>query len=49
MPMLVAPLAGAFSDRIGGHRLMGAGLALQAIGLALDRGGLDRRPRRTST
>ena len=34
MPMLVAPIAGALSDRIGGHRLMGAGLALQAIGLA---------------
>ncbi len=34
MPMIVAPLAGAFSDRIGGHRLMGAGLALQGIGLA---------------
>ncbi|HEY4346696.1 MAG TPA: MFS transporter [Gaiellaceae bacterium] len=34
MPMIVAPIAGAFSDRIGGHRLMGAGLALQAIGLA---------------
>ena len=34
MPMIVAPLAGAFSDRIGGHRLMGAGLALQALGLA---------------
>ena len=34
MPMLVAPIAGAVSDRIGGHRLMGAGLALQAIGLA---------------
>jgi EmrB/QacA subfamily drug resistance transporter len=33
MPMLVAPIAGAVSDRIGGHRLMGAGLALQAIGL----------------
>ena len=33
MPMLVAPIAGALSDRIGGHRLMGAGLALQAIGL----------------
>src|SRR3954467_2939950 len=30
MPMLVAPVAGAVSDRIGGHRLMGAGLALQA-------------------
>jgi EmrB/QacA subfamily drug resistance transporter len=34
MPMVVAPIAGAFSDRIGGHRLMGAGLALQGIGLA---------------
>jgi EmrB/QacA subfamily drug resistance transporter len=34
MPMLVAPIAGAVSDRIGGHRLMGAGLALQAVGLA---------------
>jgi EmrB/QacA subfamily drug resistance transporter len=34
MPMVVAPIAGAMSDRIGGHRLMGAGLALQATGLA---------------
>ncbi len=34
MPMIVAPIAGALSDRIGGHRLMAAGLALQAIGLA---------------
>jgi EmrB/QacA subfamily drug resistance transporter len=34
MPMVVAPIAGAFSDRIGGHRLLGAGLALQAAGLA---------------
>jgi EmrB/QacA subfamily drug resistance transporter len=34
MPMIVAPIAGALSDRIGGHRLMGAGLLLQAIGLA---------------
>src|SRR3954464_3311849 len=34
MPMLVAPIAGALSDRVGGHRLMGAGLALQAVGLA---------------
>src|SRR2546421_4877982 len=33
MPIFVAPLAGAFSDRIGGHRLMSAGLALQAVGL----------------
>ncbi len=34
MPIFVAPIAGALSDRIGGHRLMGVGLALQAIGLA---------------
>jgi EmrB/QacA subfamily drug resistance transporter len=33
MPMLVAPIAGALSDRIGGHRLMAAGLALQSAGL----------------
>ncbi len=33
MPMFVAPLAGAFSDRIGGERLMTAGLALQGAGL----------------
>ena len=32
--MLVAPIAGALSDRIGGHQLMGTGLALQATGLA---------------
>jgi EmrB/QacA subfamily drug resistance transporter len=34
MPMFVAPIAGALSDRIGGARLMGAGLTLQALGLA---------------
>ena len=34
MPMFVAPVAGALSDRIGGARLMGAGLTLQAAGLA---------------
>src|SRR5437762_120434 len=33
MPMLVAPIAGAVSDRIGGQRLMGVGLTLQSIGL----------------
>ena len=33
MPMFVAPIAGALSDRIGGHRLMGIGLTLQAAGL----------------
>ncbi len=34
MPLFVAPVAGALSDRIGGHRLMGVGLVLQASGLA---------------
>jgi EmrB/QacA subfamily drug resistance transporter len=33
MPMLVAPIAGALSDRIGGRPIMATGLALQAIGL----------------
>jgi MFS family permease len=33
MPMLVAPIAGALSDRIGGRPLMAVGLALQATGL----------------
>jgi predicted MFS family arabinose efflux permease len=34
MPIFIAPIAGAWSDRIGGQRLMAAGLTLQAIGLA---------------
>jgi EmrB/QacA subfamily drug resistance transporter len=34
MPIFIAPIAGAMSDRVGGHRLMGVGLSLQAIGLA---------------
>src|SRR5579862_5798560 len=34
MPIFIAPVAGALSDRIGGHKLMGLGLALQASGLA---------------
>ena len=34
MPMFVAPIAGALSDRIGGRPLMATGLALQAVGLA---------------
>jgi EmrB/QacA subfamily drug resistance transporter len=34
MPIFIAPIAGALSDRIGGQRIMGVGLALQAIGLA---------------
>ena len=34
MPMFVAPIAGALSDRIGGRPLMAVGLALQSLGLA---------------
>jgi EmrB/QacA subfamily drug resistance transporter len=34
MPLFVAPIAGALTDRIGGGRIMATGLALQAIGLA---------------
>jgi EmrB/QacA subfamily drug resistance transporter len=33
MPVLIAPIAGALSDRIGGRPLLVAGLSLQAIGL----------------
>ncbi|MFE9249866.1 DHA2 family efflux MFS transporter permease subunit [Streptomyces sp. NPDC007088] len=33
MPMLVAPLAGYLSDRIGGRNVVVAGLAVQALGL----------------
>ncbi|MDQ3162653.1 MAG: MFS transporter, partial [Actinomycetota bacterium] len=33
MPMVVAPIAGALSDRIGGRPFLAGGLALQAIGL----------------
>ncbi|HZU20764.1 MAG TPA: DHA2 family efflux MFS transporter permease subunit [Gaiellaceae bacterium] len=33
MPMIVAPIAGALSDRIAPSRIIGTGLALQAIGL----------------
>ena len=35
MPMIVAPIAGVLSDRIGGRPVVAAGLALQAIGLGL--------------
>ncbi len=34
MPIFVAPIAGALSDRVGGSRLMGIGLLLQTAGLA---------------
>ncbi|TXS20553.1 DHA2 family efflux MFS transporter permease subunit [Streptomyces sp. ms191] len=34
MPMIVAPIAGYLSDRIGGRPVVAAGLALQALGLA---------------
>ncbi len=34
MPIFIAPIAGALSDRIGGQRLMTVGLALQSAGLA---------------
>jgi len=34
MPMFVAPVAGALSDKVGGGRLMALGLFLQAIGLS---------------
>jgi predicted MFS family arabinose efflux permease len=33
MPMIVAPIAGALSDKLPAHRIIGVGLALQAIGL----------------
>ena len=34
MPMIVAPIAGMLTDRIGSRPLMAAGLALQAIAIA---------------
>ncbi|GAA0637486.1 hypothetical protein GCM10010174_69050 [Kutzneria viridogrisea] len=34
MPLLVAPLSGLITDRVGGGRLMTLGLALQGVGLA---------------
>jgi EmrB/QacA subfamily drug resistance transporter len=33
MPLFVAPVAGALSDRIGGQRIIAVGLTLQALGL----------------
>ncbi len=41
MPVLVAPVAGVLSDRVGGRRVVATGLLLQAAGLGLDRGGHD--------
>jgi len=35
MPMIAGPLAGALSDRIGGGRVVAAGMALNAVGLGL--------------
>jgi EmrB/QacA subfamily drug resistance transporter len=35
MPLIVTPIAGVLSDRIGGRPIIAAGLALQALGLAL--------------
>src|SRR5450631_2204402 len=35
MPLIVAPIAGAMSDRIGGRMLMAAGIALQSIALVM--------------
>jgi EmrB/QacA subfamily drug resistance transporter len=34
VPMFIAPLAGAITDKVGGGRLMALGLFLQAVGLA---------------
>ena len=43
MPMLVAPVAGILSDRLGSRPLMATGLFLQAVAIVLDRG-RDREP-----
>ena len=45
MPMLVAPIAGMLSDRIGSRPLMATGLALQAVAI----GWLGRRRARPTT
>ena len=44
MPMLIAPIAGVLSDRIGSRPLMATGLALQAGGDRLAGLGVDARP-----
>ena len=35
MPLIVAPIAGALSDRIGGRMLMATGIAMQSIALVM--------------
>ena len=47
MPIFVAPIAGALSDRIGGRPLMAVGLALQAVGARLARARHRRLTSRT--
>ena len=47
VPMFIAPVAGALSDRIGRALIIGTGLALQAVGARVDRVRLDARRRRT--
>ena len=41
MPMIVAPIAGALSDRVGGHRLMGLGTDTPGDRPCVDRRDLD--------
>ena len=47
MPMIVAPIAGALSDRIGGGRIMATGLVPAGDRPGVDRGRLDARPSAT--
>ncbi|UQI42986.1 DHA2 family efflux MFS transporter permease subunit [Streptomyces sp. HU2014] len=45
MPMVIAPIAGLLTDKVGGGRLMALGLFLQAIGLAwIDLAATDNTP-----
>ena len=49
MPIFVAPIAGALSDRIGGRtRSMAVGLSASGSGSCLDRDGLESRPSPTA-
>ena len=45
MPIIVAPIAGALSDRVGGHRLMGLGPGDAGGRARVDRGGVDAATR----